>query len=646
MRTSAKSALGRKKEQAEFKKNQSEPELMQQNLDKKLVASLKPKGLPYWKQMRYVSRVLSKKEKGIINFLIFLIILSMSYWGYTFYSKNIQVVPVQGGEYSEALIGAPRFINPLLAQTNDVDMDLVKLIYSGLLTYNKKLELVGDLAENYTVSEDQKIYTFTLKKDVVWHDGELLSANDIVFTFQSAQDPQYKSPLFYSLRGVKIEKKDDSAIVFTLNEAYPQFLEILTMGILPEHIWKDIPAITANLTEYNMKPIGSGQWKYESFMRDKFGNIKSYTIAPNASHYSAKPFLKKITFKFFPDYDPITDIHPAIEALNNRKVDGVSYIPKNLKNKMQNPKINFYSLVLPQYTALFFNQKTNDLLKEKYMREAIAAAIDKTGILTEALNLEGTIVHSPILEGYPGFDKNIKALEYDPEKAMKLLSDNGWKELTKEQYNSTFTIALASSSPTMTDEIIPQINENPATAREQTMFREKNKRLLKIKLTAPDISENIQAAELIKKYLQNIGIMVDLEIIDNTKIIREVIRPRSYEMLLFGEIIGLDPDPYPFWHSSQNQDPGLNLAIFTNRNIDKTLEDARKAKTPEEKITKYTEFQNLIVSDIPAVFLYSPTYTYALHNKIKGVGIERIILPSDRFNNVSEWYIDTGKIWK
>lgn len=646
MRTSAQSALGKKKEQAELKKNQSEPELTQQNLDKKLVASLKPKGLPYWKQMRYISRVLSKKEKGIINFLIFLIILSASYLGYTFYSKNIQIVPVEGGEYSEALIGAPRFINPLLAQTNDVDMDLVKLIYSGLLAYNKKLELVGDLAEKYTISEDQKTYTFTLKKNIVWQDGDPFTAEDVVFTFQSAQDPQYKSPLFYSLRGVKVSKTDDTTVIFTLNDVYPQFLEILTIGILPQHIWKTIPAMNANLTEYNMKPIGSGQWKYESFMRDKFGNIKSYTLAPNASYYGARPFLKKLTFKFFPDYDPINDIHPAIEALNNRKVDGVSYIPKNLKNKIQNPNINFYSFVLPQYTALFFNQKTNDLLKEKYMREAIALAINKTEILTEALNLEGTIVNSPILEGYPGYDTNIKAREYNPEKAMKLLSDNGWKEMTKEQYNSTFTIAMASTSPTTTDEIIPEKNENPSIAPEQILFREKNKRLLKIKLTAPDISENIQAAELVKKYLQNIGIMVDLEIIEDTKIIKEVIRPRSYEMLLFGEIIGLDPDPYPFWHSSQNQDPGLNLAIFTNRNVDKTLEDARKAKTPEEKTAKYIEFQNLIVNDIPAVFLYSPTYTYVLHNKIQGVDVERIIMPADRFNNINEWYINTGRKWK
>lgn len=640
-----RTALGKQKEQAELKKIQNESELEQQNLDKKLVASLKPKGLPYLKQLKYISRVLSKKEKTIIQLLLLLIAVISLYWGYGFYTNKFQMVPMEGGEYTEGLIGAPRYINPLLAQTSDVDSDLTRIIFSGLLAYNNKLELVLDLAENYTVSVDQKTYVFTLKKNTYWHDKEPLTADDVVFTFHNAQDPQYKSPLYYSLRGVKIEKTNNRTIIFTLNEPYPQFLEVLTVGILPQHIWKDIPPMNANLTEYNIKPIGSGPWKYESYFKDKLGNIKTFTIVPNELYYGAKPFLKKITFKFYSNYDPVNDIHPAIEAINNRKIDGVSYIPKDLKNKIQNPNIRFYSFHLPQYTALFFNQKTNNMLKEKYIREAMAYAIDKTQILTEVLKLQGDIVDSPIMEGLLGNNENIKKIPYDPQKAMEILSENGWKEISQKEYSASLRLAMATSTPTTTNEKILENKDNSNKEPEQTIYRAKNKQILRIKITTPDITENMQASELIKKYLQNIGVAVLIEIIDDTKIIKEIIRPRNYEALLYGEIIGLDPDPYPFWHSSQNQDPGLNLAIFTNRNIDKALEDAKKAKTQEEKNSKYIEFQNLIIDEIPAIFLYSPSYTYAVHEKIKGVDIERVILPRDRYNNINEWYINTGRKW-
>ena len=617
-----------------------------QNLDTILVSNSKPKNHLRPRHIKYISRVLTSKEKTLVYFFIFVIIACSGFLAYRYYTKHFIVMPASGGEYSEGLIGAPRYINPLLAQTNDVDLDLTRLIFSGLLAYDKNLKLVEDMAEKYTVSDDQKIYTFTLKKNIFWHDGEALTADDIVFTYQSAQDPQFKSPLFYSLRGVKVEKKDDQAVVFTLDEPFQQFLEILTTGILPAHLWKNIPSMNANLTEYNIKPIGSGAWKYESFIRDKFGNVKSYTLAPNDTYYGKKPYLKKITFKFYSDYDPINDIYPAIEALNNRKVDAVSYIPKNLKNKIQNPLIRFYSLHLPQYTALFFNQKNNSLLKEKYIRQAVAMAIDKTSILTEALNLEGEIVNGPMLRGYPGYDNNIKKISFDPQRAMEILDENGWKEISKEAYDAQFRIAVLTSTPTSTDAIQKDsAKDNEKKTSEPTVYRVKNKQILKIKLTAPDLTETMQAAQLVQKYLQNIGIMADLEIVDDTSIVKDVIRPRNYEALLYGEIIGSDPDPYPFWHSSQNQDPGLNLAIFTNRNIDKALEDAKKAKTQEEKNSKYFEFQNLIADDLPAIFLYSPTYTYALHEKIKGVSIERILLPSDRFNNINEWYTNTRREW-
>src|SRR3989338_5670643 len=189
-------------------KNEKESFRQQNDLDKKLVYSLNPKKIPSLKQLKHLPKVLSFKEKRLTIILIFLIVASLIFIAGWFYSQNFLPTPTVGGEYVEGLIGAPQYINPLLSQTNDVDSDISRLIFSGLLKYDKDLQVISDLAENWTISDDQKTYTFTIKDNLKWHDGRPLTADDVVFTFQSLKDPDFKSPLLISFRGVEIEKVD------------------------------------------------------------------------------------------------------------------------------------------------------------------------------------------------------------------------------------------------------------------------------------------------------------------------------------------------------------------------------------------------------------------------------------------------------
>ena len=183
----------------------------------------------------------------------------------------------------------------------------------------------------------------------------------------------------------------------------------------------------------------------------------------------------------------------------------------------------------------------------------------------------------------------------------------------------------------------------------KNFFLYKNKKELKIVLTTVDRLENIKVAQIIQKFWQDIGIKVDLKIIDPKNIQEEAIETRDYEALFYGKNVGFDPDPYPFWHSSQASYPGLNLSLYSNKQADQLLEEARKNSDLKQRESKYFKFQDILIEDLPAIFLYNPTNTYIINKKIKGVDVAQIVNPADRFIDIKDWYVKTKRkfnFWK
>jgi peptide/nickel transport system substrate-binding protein len=630
------------------KKQNSEKDSTKEESEQTLPIKKTNNPIPSFKQLKYLPRLLTPRERLITKILAGIIFLNLTFLSSQFYFSHRELVPAPGGEYIEAMVGSPRFINPIIGVTSDVDKDLTKLIYSGLLKYNKQHKLIPDIASNYIISDDQKTYTFFLKTNVLWHDGEPLTADDIVFTIKTIQDPDYKSPLFVSFKGVTVEKIDNYTVKFILEEPFAPFLSILTIGILPKHIWTTIPAEQFSLAAYNIKPIGSGPFKFKSLTKNKSGEIKNYNLEVNVDYYEHRPYLKNITFKFY------TDFNEAAEALRNKNVDGISYLPKKLKEEIDlDPSTNFHSLRLPQYTAVFFNQNNNEFLKSKTVRHALAYAINKEKILKQALNQEGETIKGPILPGSIGYNPDLRDYNFDKEKAQELLEKAGFKQITSEEYQKLLQEekqkeSSESPSPTSGQPSISDHNQDgQATTTPPEIFQksylQKGNKFLEITLTTVDQPENQKAAEIIQKAWQNIGVKVTLKIVPSPEI-KDIIKERNYEALLYGIITGFDPDPYPFWHSSQNQAPGLNLAVFSNKDVDYVLEDARKTNDEKTRHDKYVHFQNILIEELPAIFLYSPTYTYVLSSKVKGFDITYITQPSDRFANIDEWYIKTKKV--
>lgn len=586
------------------------------SLDKKLVLGISGKRMPSPKQMKHIGRYLSSKEKFTLIALVVVTIASGTIIGVKYAKDHLVEVPAVGGEYTEGSVGGPRFINPLLTSSNDVDLDIVKLIFSGLMKTAPDGQVVTDLAESADVSDDGKVYTFHLHQDVQWHDGTVFAAADVLASMGYIKNAAWKSPFLSRFKNVAVEAPDQATVVFTLPEPFAPFLSMLTIGILPEHLWQDIKPENTALAELNVKPIGTGPYKFKSFTKDKKGAIRSYTLERNEDYYGQPPYLQSLTFKYFTDFGSATD------ALVGRRVDGLSYLPLEFREAVEELQdARMYTLRLPQYTALFLNEKFNPFLESKKVRQALALAADRNRILKETLGDSGVPVHGPILPGFVGFHPDIKKYQFDLEAAASLLDDDGW-EVNEESG------LREKGLPSPDDE-----DEKVSTP-------------LTVTITTVDTAENIAGAQIIKEGWEGIGVNVELEIVPSSKVRSEKIRPREYDVLLYGEIIGPDPDPFPFWHSSQADENGLNLTGFASRRVDELLESARTINDDEKRAELYVEFQDILAEDVAAIFLYSPTYTYVVSRKVQGIDALTIFAPADRFTNVNDWYMETEKVWQ
>ena len=602
-----------------------------QKLDQTLITSLRDgKKIPSWRQLRYLAKFYTEREVLVTRLASLLLIVSLAVLGFSLYKTYVKIMPAVGGEYVEAVVGSPTYINPLFSQTSSVDQDLTRLVFSSLVNFDGNGALTPDLADSFTIDDKQTTYTFILKPDLRWHDGEPLTADDVVFTVQSIKDVNFKSPLYSAFRNVQVRSDDERTVSFTLSEPFSPFLSLLTFGILPAHLWSDIDPLHASLAELNLKPIGSGPYLFASLSKDKKGNIREYLFERFEDYHQTGPFLKQITFKFYSSLDE------AQAALVDGNVDGLGLVASSINNQPAAGNQNVHQLDLPQYTALFFNQGANAALADKNVRQALALATSRKQIVAATFGANAEPIDDPLLSFFGQNIEKPPEMIFDPAQAAALLDASGWRKTdgdniaTSTQANIQLGLPESASAPYVRQKKIKRDNKEELVN-------------LEIKLTTVQKDENIQVAEKIRELWQGVGVKVNVEIVDLSRVQRDVIKPRAYEVLLFGQILGRDPDPYPFWHSSQANDPGLNLALYNNKEADKLLEEARRTTDPDKRARDYLEFEKKLNADIPAIFLYSLKYSYLLPNNIQGVKAVKINQTSDRFSTINEWYVKTQK---
>lgn len=564
-----------------------------------------------FRKFLYLPRILSQQEKRLYLLLFLVTLLSAGGFFGKIYLGITKPVPAVGKSYAEGLLKEPRTINPIYA-SQDEERDLSRLIFSGLLTYSGEGKIEPDLAEKYEISQDGKIYTITLKKNILWHDGKLLKADDVVFTVKTVQNPQYRSVLRANWQGVVVEKLDEYTVRFSLRAPYAPFIENLTMGIIPQHLWEKVSPEQALLHELNLKPIGSGPYKFGALKQAKDGSLFWYEVTRNLKYYREGPHLKSIIFKFFKNEDEL------IAALNKGTINGVAAIPVFRLAELDPKTISVFSLQTPRIFGLFFNQKKAPALADQKVREALARAINKMEIVQKATGGGITSADGPLPFMNPTSDLNQpfkKNYDYNLDISRRLLEEAGWKQ-----------------------------NNNGIREKTTLQKGKKTTTTLQFTLVTSDWPELLKTAELIKMMLKKTGIGINIEKRSFAELELAIFRPRNFEILLFGQVYGYEPDPFAFWHSSQIKDPGLNIALYANRKTDKVLEEMRQISDPILRKKKYDEFSTLITQDLPATFLYTQLYSYLLPADMKGISLTKISLPSDRFNGVNKWYRKTTRV--
>lgn len=525
-------------------------------------------------------------------------------------------VPATGGTLTEGVLNTPAHINPLLATGeigSEADRDLSALIYSGLLRADGKNGFIPDLAQSYTVSPNGLVYTFTLKQGLTWHDGKKITASDILFTIKTAQDSRMKSSKRASWDGVGIEQEDDFTVRFTLKKPYAPFLENATIGILPEHIWKTIDYNRFDTNKYNREPIGSGPYQMDSIettTKDGDAIPVSYTLKAFGSFALGTPHIKTIKFVFYRNEDDL------VQALRYGSVDAINSISPSIAKEFSEKGHRVLHTPLPRVLAVFFNQSEASVFADSAVRKALTLATNKEFIINKVLAGYGVKLDSPVP---PGITKNTAAKPEAPRderlaSARNLLAKAGWK------WND--------ASKVWTKKI------------------KKDTQTLSFDLATGDASELKTVAQELKTAWEELGAQVTVHVFATGDLKETIVRPRKFDALFFGQVLGRDGDPYPFWHSSQRLDPGLNIASYANPQVDKILESARVETSPTKRAKAYADFRDEVAKDTPAVFMYAPEFLYLLPEKIRGVSIGSIAVPSERFLNIYEWYIETDNIWK
>lgn len=540
----------------------------------------------------------------LFYFLWVILIGSIIASGLIFYYSHTKAVPAYGGEYIEGIVGQPIHVNPLLASSNETDADLSRLIYSGLFKYDADGRISPDLAESYDLSDDKTTYTVHLRTGVTWHDGEPMNADDVAFTINLLSDPSYKSPLRSNWQGITTKVLDDHTIEFKIDKPYVGFLSNLTFGILPKHLWNSVTANNFALNPMNLKPIGTGPFEYNSSQKDSDGNITSYTLVSNPDYFAGRPYISKMTFDFYTDEDS------ALAALNSKKIMGIGGLSSEKLDDIKVQKSTaVYKLSLPRYFAVFFNQTKSIPIASDEVRQALSLATDRQEIIEKVLDGNGQPAYSPFLPGMVGYSSDLAQPQFDVEKANQLLDSKGW-------------------------------------TRGSDGFRSKDGQALEINLVTTDWNVLTQTAEILKTQWAKVGAKVNINSLSISDVQENYIRPREYEALLFGQVVGADPDPYSFWHSSEKKDPGLNLSLFGNDTTDKLIEDGRSEFDQQKRAQDYIDLQKAIAAEIPAIFLYSPSYIYPVSRSVKGIHLKNLISPSGRFNDAASWYINTKRVKK
>jgi peptide/nickel transport system substrate-binding protein len=515
------------------------------------------------------------------------------------------LAPTPGGTYVEGMLGAFTNANPVYA-TDLVDTSVSELVFAGLLTHDDQNQLVGDLAESWQVDEAGTTYTFRLKPNLTWHDGQKLTASDVVYTFQVIQNPDARSPLYSSWVGITVKALDAQTVVFTLPNALAAFPHSLTTGIVPQHVlggtaMADMRSVSFNSTE----PVGAGPFQWQALeLTGGTADKRQEKIALKAfsGYHAGKPKLSNFVIRTFRSEDQLVQSFQDQELTG---MAGLTQVPAELKG---DGSLRTYNLPLTAAVNTFFRTQ-DSILADVRIRQALVRGVDQNSII-ESLGYPTKPVREPLLHGQAGYNPAYHQAAYDPAAASKLLDDNGWP--------------MGSNG-----------------------LRSQNGKSLSFTLYYLNSPEYTSVAGQLARQWRAIGVEAQLmpqEEADFASVLSKA--PSSlggvYDALLYGISIGADPDVYVYWHSSQidpNSPVRLNFSQYSSAAADAGLESGRTRLDPALRAAKYQPFLQAWQADAPALGLYQPRFLYLTRGPVHGLNETTVNSDIGRFRNVNNWMI-------
>jgi peptide/nickel transport system substrate-binding protein len=504
--------------------------------------------------------------------------------------------PQSGGIYVEGVAGAPSRINPIFSSFNAVDSDLTALIFSGLTRLGLDGEVLPDLAESWDISADRLTYTFHLRGGVSWHDGEPFTADDVIFTIEALQDADYRgepslADLFRSLSAVKV---DDLTVEVTLAQPFAPFLAYASVGILPAHLLSGLSAGDLYNAPFNQRPVGTGPFRLTDLSSER-AILESYS-----TYHLGEPYLRRLELRFYADESRL------LRALREGELRGAFFrSPLNTADRLDLENEEQWQVLKPPssaYTILYLNNDS-PFFADKRVRQALAYATDRYDIITKLLEDQAVRADSPIPAGtwayYPALDR----YGFDPAQAARLLDEAGWLL-------------------------------NP------TGVREKDGQEMRFTLVTNEEEERIAVAEEMARSWSQVGVQATVSTQRATNLLRDTLMPRKFEAALYGFDSGLDPDPYPTWHSTQIEGGKGNLAGFVNANADSVLEEARQESDSQRRTALYREFQEVFAQELPSLPLFHRTFTYVVDKRLQGVEVGVLFDSGSRFSLVRQWHLE------
>ncbi len=525
--------------------------------------------------------------------------------GFTAFGHHLVLthpVPAPTGTYTEGVVGPVGSLNPLFAEGDENAVALAALVFDGLTRVNPGGEVEGALAQDWERSADQKTYRIALKPDIRWADGRPVRAEDVLFSIGLAQDPAYPGNLLAgNWRNIQAEAEDATHLKLTLPAASAAFLgNAAALPILPRHALGGGTMAELRGHPFNLQPFGTGPFR----VAHRDGGMITFERSPTARRAA---YLERIVVRSYASDDE------AAQALRRGEIDGLSEPSRGALRQPGAPRVRVLSAETYRYTSLLFNLKPAvPYLQDRRVRLAIARAIDRSRLIGQALGGQASLSDGPIPAAISwAVNPQVRAPTYDPVSARSLLVEAGWPEA---------------------DPGAPRINAEGRPLRLSLVVGQERGPLRAVAVRIADD-------------LGQIGIQVEIVAVGPGDLLRRYLKPRKFELALVAYDNGPDPDVFLYWHSKAPEVGSFNfVSMRPNVFIDRDLDEGRATSDRAARQTAYFDFQRRLADELPAVFLYSPRFTYAVNQRVQGVTLDSALEPADRFRYVDRWFVNTQRV--